>query len=89
MRAAFGCLRHRGSACVLAVLPFHWSHAAAPRTVEVGTESGTETLEVRARETEGDERARIWEAQKASMPVFREYKAVAGRDIPVLLLERV
>jgi deazaflavin-dependent oxidoreductase (nitroreductase family) len=69
-----------------------WYHnlVANPRTViEVGTETGTETVEVRARETEGEERSRIWEAQKTAMPIFREYEAVAGRVIPVLLLERV
>lgn len=75
-------------------LPAHpdWYHnlMAAPRTVvEVGTATGTETIEVRARETEGEERSRIWEAQKAAMPIFAEYEAVAGRVIPVLLLERI
>lgn len=74
--------------------PHHpdWYHnlKANPDTiVEVGTSTGTETIEVRARETEGEERSRIWNAQKAAMPIFREYEAIAGRIIPVLLLERV
>lgn len=69
-----------------------WYHnlKAHPRArVEIGTEAGTETVEVRAREAEGAERERLWEAQKTAMPVFREYEAVAARVIPVLLLERV
>jgi deazaflavin-dependent oxidoreductase (nitroreductase family) len=69
---------------------WYYNLLAHPRTmVEVGTETGTETIEVRARETEGEERSRIWEAQKAAMPIFREYEAVAERVIPVLVLERV
>lgn len=69
-----------------------WYHnlVAGPRTrVEIGTEAGTEIVEVKARDTEGEEREKIWEAQKAAMPVFRDYEAVAGRVIPVVLLERV
>jgi deazaflavin-dependent oxidoreductase (nitroreductase family) len=68
-----------------------WYHnlMATPRTkVEIGTAAGTEIIEVKARDTEGEEREKIWEAQKAAMPVFREYEAVAGRVIPVVLLER-
>jgi hypothetical protein len=57
--------------------------------VVAGVGTGTGIIEVLARETEGEERSRIWAAQKAAMPVFREYEAVAGRVIPVLLLERV
>jgi deazaflavin-dependent oxidoreductase (nitroreductase family) len=69
---------------------WYYNLRANPDTVvEVGTATGTEVIEVRAREAEGEERARIWAAQKAAMPVFREYEAVAGRIIPVLLLERV
>jgi deazaflavin-dependent oxidoreductase (nitroreductase family) len=69
---------------------WYYNLRANPDTVvEVGTATGTEVIEVRAREAEGAERSRIWAAQKAAMPVFREYEAVAGRIIPVLLLERV
>jgi deazaflavin-dependent oxidoreductase (nitroreductase family) len=68
---------------------WYYNLRANPDTiVEIGTATGTEMMEVRARETEGEERSRIWEAQKAAMPVFREYEAIAGRVIPVLLLER-
>jgi deazaflavin-dependent oxidoreductase (nitroreductase family) len=40
---------------------WYYNLKANPCTiVEVGTETGTETIEVRARETEGEERSRIW-----------------------------
>jgi deazaflavin-dependent oxidoreductase (nitroreductase family) len=54
-------------------------------TVEVGDQ----TLEVTAREVEGEERSEIWERQKTQMPGFAEYeeKTKGIREIPVLLLE--
>lgn len=65
-----------------------WYHnlmAHPDATIEVGTE----TIPVRAREAEGEERARIWEKQKAVVPGFAEYEAKAGdRVIPVVILER-
>ncbi|MDJ0767209.1 MAG: nitroreductase/quinone reductase family protein [Ilumatobacter sp.] len=54
-------------------------------TIEVGTE----TVAVRARVTEGDERNRIYDAQKAAIPQFAQYEVSAGdRVIPVVVLER-
>ena len=59
---------------------------ADPRaTIEVGTE----TIEVKARVAEGDERARIWSRQKELMPGFAEYEQKTSREIPVVVLERV
>ena len=56
---------------------------------DVTAEVGTETIEVRARVAEGEERRRIWEEQKARMPGFAEYETKAeGREIPVVVLER-
>ncbi|HEX4905156.1 MAG TPA: nitroreductase/quinone reductase family protein [Acidimicrobiales bacterium] len=54
-------------------------------TVEVGTE----TIAVRARVAEGDERERIWTKQKHLMPGFAEYeeKTRGIREIPVVILE--
>ncbi len=44
---------------------------------------------MRVNELTGDERDRIWEAQKAEVPQFAEYEESAGgRTIPVLALER-
>ena len=53
----------------------------------VTIELGTETLAKRARVATGDERERIWSAQKAAMPGFAEYEKTAGRQIPVIVLE--
>lgn len=53
-------------------------------TIEVGTE----TVAVNARVAQGTERARIWEATTAEMPIFAEYEAKSGRKIPVVVLER-
>jgi|tagenome__1003787_1003787.scaffolds.fasta_scaffold20911868_2 deazaflavin-dependent oxidoreductase (nitroreductase family) len=48
-----------------------------------------ETFEARAREVQGDERARIWAAQKQVMPGFAEYEQKTTRTIPVVELERI
>lgn len=49
-------------------------------------EVGTETFEVTARVLDGEERAAIWEEQKARYPGFAEYEAKTSRVIPVVLL---
>lgn len=51
-------------------------------------EIGAETVDVAAREAAGEERARIWEAQKQAFPQFAEYEKTAGRTIPVIVLQR-
>lgn len=51
-------------------------------------EVGAETIPVRARVAEGDERDEIWEKQKADMPGFAEYEAKTSRRIPVIVFER-
>jgi deazaflavin-dependent oxidoreductase (nitroreductase family) len=53
-------------------------------TVEVGTE----TVDVRARVLEGDEREPVWSTQKVLAPGFAEYEQKTARVIPVVLLER-
>ncbi|WP_334028272.1 nitroreductase/quinone reductase family protein [Nocardia terpenica] len=59
---------------------------ANPRvTVEVGTE----TVQAVARLTEGAERERIWAKEIALVPKFAEFEAAAGRQIPVVVLERI
>ena len=55
---------------------------------DVMIEVGTETVSVRARITEGDERERIWSRQKLDFPFFAEYEAKTSRQIPVLVLDR-
>jgi deazaflavin-dependent oxidoreductase (nitroreductase family) len=56
--------------------------------VEVGTATGTETFEVRAREAEGEERERMYADRVAIAPGFGEYQRKTSRLIPVMILER-
>ncbi len=54
---------------------------------EATVEIGAATTEVRARIAEGDERARIWEKQKADYPGFADYERKTTRTIPVVILD--
>jgi deazaflavin-dependent oxidoreductase (nitroreductase family) len=74
------------------------SRAGAPRhpdwyhnlvaNPDVTIEVGSETIDVRARTAEGEERERIWGAQRDENPVFAEYESKTTRQIPVVILER-
>lgn len=64
-----------------------WFHNLVARP-EITIEVGEETRPVRARVAEGEERTRIWEAQKADAPGFADYEARTTREIPVVVLER-
>lgn len=55
---------------------------------ETAVELGEETIMVRARVTEGDERERIWSKQKEDFSNFAEYEAKTSRRIPVVVLDR-
>jgi deazaflavin-dependent oxidoreductase (nitroreductase family) len=58
---------------------------ANPRvTVEVGPER----FEANARVPKGDERRRLYDAQAARMPAFKDYEKRTTREIPVVVLER-
>jgi len=65
-----------------------WYHnlLANPR---VSAEIGTGTVEAVARVAEGDERERIWAAQKRAYPGFADYETKTTRQIPVVILEPV
>ncbi len=68
-----------------------WYHnlTANPEAViEIGTESGTDMIEVSARELAPDERAPVWEEQKRRYPGFAGYEKKTARVIPVMLLTR-
>ena len=54
---------------------------------QVTAEIGTETVELVARVADGDERERIWAAQKAAYPGFADYERKTTRQIPVIVLE--
>jgi deazaflavin-dependent oxidoreductase (nitroreductase family) len=62
---------------------FHNLRANPDVTVEVGAE----TSPVRAHVAEGDERHRLWEAQKSEWPGFADYESKTQRQIPVVILE--
>jgi deazaflavin-dependent oxidoreductase (nitroreductase family) len=64
---------------------YHNLRAHPDATVELGGE----TVRVRARVAEGEERDRIWERQKAEYPGFADYERKTTRRIPVVLLEPV
>lgn len=55
---------------------------------DVAVEVGTETVEVRARVADDEERERIWEEQKRRNPGFADYERKTTRRIPVVILER-
>jgi deazaflavin-dependent oxidoreductase (nitroreductase family) len=64
-----------------------WYHNLVT-TPAVTVELGTETYAATARVAKGDERTRIWEAQKAEVPQFADYEQKTDREIPVIVLER-
>ena len=64
---------------------FHNLRANPDTQIEVGTE----TVPVRARVAEGEERERIWEEQKRVNSNFADYEKLTTRPIPVVILERV
>lgn len=63
---------------------WYYNLLAHPR---VTAEIGTGTADLVAREAEGDERDRIWNAQKAAWPGFADYERNTTRQIPVIILE--
>jgi deazaflavin-dependent oxidoreductase (nitroreductase family) len=54
---------------------------------QVTAEIGTGTVELEARVAQGEERERIWAAQKSAYPGFADYEQKTSRQIPVLILE--
>ena len=66
---------------------FHNLVANPETTIEIGDETG---VAVRAVVLEGEDRDRIWSAQKAEVPQFAQYEESAGdRVIPVVALDRI
>lgn len=60
--------------------------AARPDEVEIVVDG--ETVPVRARELQGDERAEVWDRIKTSSPQFAKYERATDRHIPVVELAR-
>jgi deazaflavin-dependent oxidoreductase (nitroreductase family) len=55
---------------------------------DVTIEVGTETIDARASEAEGEEHDRLYRTQAERIPQFAEYQQKAGRIIPVMVLTR-
>jgi deazaflavin-dependent oxidoreductase (nitroreductase family) len=55
---------------------------------DVTVEVGTERFAARASVVSGDERKRLYDAQAALMPNFKEYQDKTSREIPVVVLTR-
>jgi deazaflavin-dependent oxidoreductase (nitroreductase family) len=55
---------------------------------DVTVEVGPERFQARARIAKGDERRRLYDAQAALVPSFKEYEQKTSREIPVIVLER-
>jgi deazaflavin-dependent oxidoreductase (nitroreductase family) len=53
----------------------------------VSVEVATEKRDVVARIAQGDERHRLWEAQKKFNPGFADYETKTDRQIPVVILD--
>jgi deazaflavin-dependent oxidoreductase (nitroreductase family) len=56
---------------------------------EVAIEVGTDKFPVKAQETTGDERERLFDQHAKAYPQFNEYKTKTSRVIPVFVLERI
>ncbi len=54
---------------------------------QVTAEIGAGSVELQARVAQGEERERIWAAQKAAYPGFADYERQTTRQIPVVVLE--
>lgn len=65
--------------------PAWYGNLAAYPEAEI--RDGASHIPVRAREVFGEEKARLWAIADAGNPAYARYRADAGRDIPVLLLE--
>ena len=55
---------------------------------EVTVELGSERIPARAMTAEGAERDRLWDYLMSQMPFISEHEQRAGRQIPIVILER-
>lgn len=64
----------------------HWylNALAEPR---VRVQVAAETFDAVAREAQGEERTRLWEAMAVIFPQYLSYRKQTGRRIPVVVLE--
>jgi len=59
------------------------------KTPEVGVQIKADTFRARARVAEGAERERLWRLMNEMWPHYDEYAEKTGREIPVVVLERI
>jgi len=59
------------------------------KTREVELQVKDEVFRARARDAQGDERARIWKKANEMWPDYDEYAKRTAREIPVVVLERI
>ena len=59
------------------------------KTPEVGVQIKADTFRARARVAEGEERERLWKLMNEMWPHYDEYAEKTGREIPVVVLERI
>jgi deazaflavin-dependent oxidoreductase (nitroreductase family) len=64
-----------------------WFHNVVANP-DVKVEIGTESYSGKARVATGEERERIWSAQKKALPQFAEYESKVSREIPVVVIDR-
>lgn len=60
----------------------------AKATPEVTVEVGADRFSATATEISGEERERIWNAQKSEVPTFAEYEEKTDRVIPLVAITR-
>ena len=84
-------IEHNGTYAVVAsnagapTHPFWYANIVANPLVEL--QDGAVKQELRAREVFGEEKVEWWKRADAAYPEFPAYRARAGREIPVLVLE--
>ena len=65
-----------------------WYHNLLANPVTT-VEAGGEVFKVRATETHGAERDRLWNQHAEERPEFKEYPKITSRVIPVFVLDRL
>ncbi|HJE58410.1 MAG TPA: nitroreductase family deazaflavin-dependent oxidoreductase [Nocardiopsis listeri] len=66
-----------------------WVHNLRAAPDEVAFQDGPEPFAARAREVEGDERARWWDRAVAAYPPYADYEKKTDRHIPVFVITKV
>jgi deazaflavin-dependent oxidoreductase (nitroreductase family) len=56
---------------------------------EVDVQVGADTFRARARVATAEEKPELWRQMVAIFPMYARYQAKAGRDIPLVILERI